>query len=122
MPTPGGCWLWIASPSTWRRGSASAWSDPTARARQRCSSVSPGSMAGAAERSAWQGSTRDARRSGANYRHLIASHDLELILETCQRCLVLDRGRVIAEGPARQLLADAALMEAHGLEVPYSLR
>src|SRR5436305_5637183 len=53
---------------------------------------------------------------------LIASHDLELILETCQRCLVLDRGRVIAEGPARQLLADAALMEAHGLEVPYSLR
>lgn len=53
---------------------------------------------------------------------LIASHDLELILETCPRCLVLDRGRVIAEGPARQLLADAALMEGHGLEVPYSLR
>jgi cobalt/nickel transport system ATP-binding protein len=53
---------------------------------------------------------------------LIASHDLELILETCQRCLVLDGGRVIAEGSARQLLADAALMEAHGLEVPYSLR
>src|SRR5438094_58634 len=53
---------------------------------------------------------------------LIASHDLELILETCPRCLVLDRGCVIAEGSARQLLADAALMEAHGLEVPYSLR
>jgi cobalt/nickel transport system ATP-binding protein len=53
---------------------------------------------------------------------LIASHDLELILETCRRCLVLDRGRLVAGGPARELLADAALMEAHGLEVPYSLR
>ena len=53
---------------------------------------------------------------------VIASHDLELILETCQRCLVLDGGRVAAEGPARTLLADAALMESHGLEVPYSLR
>jgi cobalt/nickel transport system ATP-binding protein len=59
---------------------------------------------------------------GLEVTRLIASHDLELILETCQRCLVLDRGRVVAEGSARQLLADTALMEAHGLEVPYSLR
>ena len=53
---------------------------------------------------------------------LIASHDLELVLETCDRLLLLDRGRLLADGPARVLLADAALMEAHGLEVPYSLR
>jgi cobalt/nickel transport system ATP-binding protein len=53
---------------------------------------------------------------------LIASHDLELILQTCDRVLLLDRGRFVADGPARSLLADAALMEAHGLEVPYSLR
>jgi len=53
---------------------------------------------------------------------VIASHDLEMILETCSRVLVLDRGHLIAEGPARSLLADTALMEAHGLEVPYSLR
>jgi cobalt/nickel transport system ATP-binding protein len=59
---------------------------------------------------------------GLDVTRLIASHDLELILETCQRCMVLDRGRLVAEGPARALLADAALMEAHGLEVPYSLR
>jgi cobalt/nickel transport system ATP-binding protein len=52
---------------------------------------------------------------------MIASHDLELILRTCRRVLVLDRGRVMADGPARQVLADAALMEAHGLEVPHSL-
>jgi cobalt/nickel transport system ATP-binding protein len=53
---------------------------------------------------------------------MIAAHDLELILQTCGRVLVLDRGRLAADGPPHTLLADAALMEAHGLEVPYSLR
>jgi cobalt/nickel transport system ATP-binding protein len=53
---------------------------------------------------------------------VIASHDLELILQTCGRVLLLDRGRLKADGLARDVLADAALMEAHGLEVPYSLR
>jgi cobalt/nickel transport system ATP-binding protein len=53
---------------------------------------------------------------------IVASHDLELILETCQRVLVLDQGRLVADGPAQQLLADAELMDRHGLEVPHSLR
>jgi cobalt/nickel transport system ATP-binding protein len=52
---------------------------------------------------------------------IIASHDLEFILETCRRAIVLDAGRVVADGPVRTLLADAALMTAHGLEVPHSL-
>jgi cobalt/nickel transport system ATP-binding protein len=53
---------------------------------------------------------------------IIASHDLEMILETCSRVLLLDRGRLIADGPARAVLEDAALMDRHGLEVPHSLR
>jgi cobalt/nickel transport system ATP-binding protein len=53
---------------------------------------------------------------------VIAAHDLELILETCHRACVIDGGRLVADGPARDVLSDAALMEAHGLEVPYSLR
>lgn len=53
---------------------------------------------------------------------LIAAHDLELILETCTRACVIDQGRLVADGPVREVLADAALMEKHGLEVPYSLR
>jgi cobalt/nickel transport system ATP-binding protein len=53
---------------------------------------------------------------------LIAAHDLELILRTCERTLLLDRGKVVADGPTRTLLADAALMEEHGLEVPASLQ
>lgn len=53
---------------------------------------------------------------------LIASHDLELIRETCRRSLLLDHGQLIADRPTDTLLSDAALMDAHGLEVPYSLR
>lgn len=52
---------------------------------------------------------------------LVASHDLEFDLEVCQRVLVLDRGRIVADGPIREILADAHLMQAHGLEVPHSL-
>ncbi len=53
---------------------------------------------------------------------VVASHDLEMILETCERVLLLDHGRLIADGATRAVLADAALMDAHGLEVPHSLR
>jgi cobalt/nickel transport system ATP-binding protein len=52
---------------------------------------------------------------------VIASHDLEMILETCRHAFVLDGGCLVASGPVRTLFADAALMEAHGLEVPHSL-
>jgi cobalt/nickel transport system ATP-binding protein len=52
---------------------------------------------------------------------LIAAHDLEMIRETCQRVLVIDHGKLTADGPTRKILADARLMEAHGLEVPHSL-
>lgn len=53
---------------------------------------------------------------------IVASHDLELILQTCSRVLLLDHGKLQADGPARTLLAYGNLMEAHGLEVPPSLR
>jgi cobalt/nickel transport system ATP-binding protein len=52
---------------------------------------------------------------------IIATHDLELVLRTCSRVLLLDAGRVIADGAASSVLADRSLMEEHGLEVPASL-
>jgi cobalt/nickel transport system ATP-binding protein len=53
---------------------------------------------------------------------VIATHDLELVVELCPRVIVLDRGRVVAEGPTAELLADEELMLAHGLERPHILR
>jgi cobalt/nickel transport system ATP-binding protein len=60
--------------------------------------------------------------NGLGGTRLLAAHDLEFILQTCGRVLLLDGGRLVTEGPAARILADSALMEAHGLEVPYSLR
>jgi cobalt/nickel transport system ATP-binding protein len=57
-----------------------------------------------------------------NVTKLIASHDLDLILDTCQRVVLLDAGRVVSVGSVSSVLGDEALMEAHGLEVPYRLR
>ena len=52
---------------------------------------------------------------------ILASHDLELVLEVCDRVIVLDEGKVVADGAARTIMADQPLMEAHGLEKPHSL-
>ena len=53
---------------------------------------------------------------------LIASHDLEMILDICPRVIVLDEGRDFADGPTAEILRDEALLEAHGLELPPRLR
>jgi energy-coupling factor transporter ATP-binding protein EcfA2 len=53
---------------------------------------------------------------------LIATHDLELVVELCGRAVVVDGGKVVAEGPPRELLADEPLMLAHGLERPHILQ
>jgi cobalt/nickel transport system ATP-binding protein len=52
---------------------------------------------------------------------LIASHDLEMVLEICPRTILIDQGRVAADGPSREILGDVELVEAHGLELPLSL-
>ncbi len=53
---------------------------------------------------------------------IIATHDLEMVVELCPRVIVLDAGRVMADGPAPEILGDEALMLRHGLEKPHSLR
>jgi|HubBroStandDraft_1064217.scaffolds.fasta_scaffold00279_19 cobalt/nickel transport system ATP-binding protein len=49
---------------------------------------------------------------------LFATHDLALAAEACPRTILLDAGRVVADGPTRQLLCDDDLMARHGLETP----
>jgi cobalt/nickel transport system ATP-binding protein len=53
---------------------------------------------------------------------IIASHDLELIAELCNRTIVLDHGKVFADGSTVDLLSNEQLMLAHGLEKPHSLQ
>ena len=53
---------------------------------------------------------------------VIGSHDLDMILDLCGRVIVLDHGRLVADDDAPKVLADQALMDRHGLEVPYRLR
>ncbi len=53
---------------------------------------------------------------------LIATHDLEMVLEICPRTILLDGGQVVADGPSCEILGDAELVESHGLELPLSLK
>ena len=47
---------------------------------------------------------------------IVASQDLHHAAAVCERLVILDGGKVVADGPMRELLADAALLDAHGLE------
>ncbi len=49
---------------------------------------------------------------------LVATHDMRLVAELLPRTVVLDEGRIVADGPTAELLADRTLLEAHGLERP----
>lgn len=53
---------------------------------------------------------------------IIATHDLEMVVELCSRTIVLDQGMIVADGSTHQLLGDETLMLAHGLEKPHILR
>ncbi len=51
---------------------------------------------------------------------LVASHDMRLVWDLCPRTVIMDGGRLVADGRTSDLLQDKALMERHGLEVPYA--
>jgi cobalt/nickel transport system ATP-binding protein len=53
---------------------------------------------------------------------VIASHDLDLILDVCRRCIIIHDGTVAADGDAQELLSDRDLMEENSLELPLSLQ
>lgn len=49
---------------------------------------------------------------------LIASHDLDMILDTCQRVILMDGGTIRADGAVQEILTDAGLLESCHLELP----
>ena len=50
---------------------------------------------------------------------IITSHDLDMILDTCSRVILLSDGKIVADGPAEQILKDQELLEAHRMELPF---
>ncbi|OGW36580.1 MAG: cobalt ABC transporter ATP-binding protein [Nitrospirae bacterium RBG_13_39_12] len=51
---------------------------------------------------------------------IIASHDLDLILDICERCIIIKDGKVVADGPSEEVLSNETLLEENNLELPLS--
>lgn len=53
---------------------------------------------------------------------IIASHDLDMILDTCEETILLAEGRVICQGNTQKILADRDLLEKYGMELPLCMQ
>ena len=53
---------------------------------------------------------------------LIASHDLDMILETCDRVILLSHGKIVADGDCKTILRDRELLERHRMELPFCMQ
>jgi cobalt/nickel transport system ATP-binding protein len=49
---------------------------------------------------------------------LVSSHDLRMVQELFPRMVIMDEGKIVADGPTSELMEDESLLEAHGLEKP----
>jgi cobalt/nickel transport system ATP-binding protein len=57
--------------------------------------------------------------TGLDVTILMVTHDLPYALQLCPRALVMNGGRITADGPTGELLADAQLLAANRLELPF---
>lgn len=53
---------------------------------------------------------------------IIATHDLDLVMDICEETIVLKDGRIAAQGATQSLLTDKAMLEEVGLELPLRLQ
>ena len=49
---------------------------------------------------------------------LVVTHDLPFAAQLCERAVLLSGGRIVADGPCSEILADEALLAEHDLELP----
>lgn len=59
---------------------------------------------------------------GFSHTMLLATHDMELIVELCPRTIILNEGKIAADGSTEDVFSDLALLERCGLEQPLSMR
>ena len=57
---------------------------------------------------------------GFKHTKVIASHDLDMILDVCERCIIIKDGRIVADGSSEELLVNETLLEENNLELPLS--
>ncbi len=53
---------------------------------------------------------------------IIASHDLDMILDTCKRTILMADGRIVADGKTEEILTNKGLLEKYSLELPLCLQ
>jgi len=58
---------------------------------------------------------------GLEITRIIATHDLDMVLDICNRVALIDKNTIVADGDVLDILSDKDLMEAHNLEVPYRI-
>ena len=60
--------------------------------------------------------------TGLDITLLMVTHDLPYAHQLCERAVIVDDGRIVADGPVGDVLADEELLAAHRLELPYGYR
>lgn len=53
---------------------------------------------------------------------MVASHDLDMVMDTCNRVILIADGKIVADGETKDILTDKELLERNGLELPLNLQ
>lgn len=59
---------------------------------------------------------------GLDYTKIITTHDLDMVLDLCERTIVLKDGKIVADGNTEEILRDSQLLDSCELEIPLSLQ
>jgi len=60
--------------------------------------------------------------NGFEHTKIITSHDLDMICDMCKRVIVINHGHLQADGPVEEIMANKALLESNGMELPLSMQ
>lgn len=52
------------------------------------------------------------------YTTMIATHDLDLAWDTCERCIIMNKGKIVADGRTQEILMNTELLTSNELEMP----
>jgi len=59
---------------------------------------------------------------GFTHTKIIATHDMDMVLELCERTIVLNEGQIHFDGDSKEILVNPKLLAECGLEMPFSLQ